>query len=113
MSDEKRKNDGAEFIEELRVAGDKAVEQVKNLIQQGNVRRLIVRKPNGEAIVDFPLTPTVIGAGAMLIFAPLLSLLAGVVAYLAEVKIEVVRALPDEEAGTDDLEEKKKRIEIE
>jgi len=111
MSQEKRKN--SEFVEELRVSGENVVEKVRELIEQGNVRRLIVRKSNGETIVELPLTPSVIGAGALLIFAPMLTMLAGVVAYLAEVKIEVVRQA--EEANDDDidLDEKKKRIEIE
>ena len=89
MSDEKRKN--SEFVEELRVSGEHVVEKIRELIEQGNVRRLIVRKSNGEMIVELPLTPTVIGVGAVLVFAPMFTVLAGALAYLAEVKIEVVR----------------------
>ncbi|MCS6836685.1 MAG: DUF4342 domain-containing protein [Anaerolineae bacterium] len=110
MSDDKRKN--SELVEELRVSGEQVVEKVRELIEKGNVRRLIVRRHNDEVIVELPLTPTVIGAGAMLVFAPIFTMLAVVVAYLAEVKIEVVRQV---EATDDDRDtgDKKKRIEIE
>jgi len=111
MSDEKHKNN--EFVEELRVSGENVVEKVRELIEQGNVRRLIVRKSNGEIIVELPLTPTVIGAGAMLVFAPMLTVLAGLAAYLAEVKIEVVRQEQAADGDDPSLDEKKKRIEIE
>lgn len=73
------------------MSGEHVVEKIRELIEQGNVRRLIVRKSNGEMIVELPLTPTVIGVGAMLVFAPMSTVLAGALAYLAEVKIEVVR----------------------
>lgn len=88
---EKRKN---EWVEEVQVAGRDAVSKVRELIQQGNVRRLIVRKANGEQLMEFPLTPSVVVGGAMLVLAPAFAMLGGLVAYLAEVRIEIVRDTP-------------------
>ena len=47
MSEEKEKNEERNWSEEIEVAGGDLVERVKELIEEGNVRRLIIRKPDG------------------------------------------------------------------
>lgn len=108
MSDKTEKR---EVIEELNLKGQEVVERVKELIQQGNVRRLIVRKKDGEQLLDLPLTGAVVGAGALVIFAGPLALLATAVAFIAEVKLEVVREVEADDTDGDD-DDKKKRIAI-
>jgi hypothetical protein len=48
--------------EEHRVSGERLVAKVKELIHQGNVRRLIVRNDDGQTILEIPLTIGVVGA---------------------------------------------------
>ena len=48
--------------EEHRVSGERLVSKVKELIHQGNVRRLIVRNDEGQTILEIPLTIGVVGA---------------------------------------------------
>ncbi|MFH1598301.1 MAG: DUF4342 domain-containing protein, partial [Patescibacteria group bacterium] len=48
--------------EEFKVSGDQVVEKVKELIKQGNARRIIVKNEKGDSIVEFPLTAGVVGA---------------------------------------------------
>ncbi|PJF24623.1 MAG: hypothetical protein CUN53_16890, partial [Phototrophicales bacterium] len=49
------------FTEEVEITGNQLLETVKNLIEQGNVRRLIIRNPDDRVLLEVPLT---IGAGA-------------------------------------------------
>ena len=48
--------------EEHRVSGERLVSKVKEIIHQGNVRRLIVRNDEGHTILEIPLTIGVVGA---------------------------------------------------
>lgn len=57
--------------EEFKVSGDQVVEKVKELIKQGNARRIIVKNEKGDSIVEFPLTAGVVGAVLLPIFAAL------------------------------------------
>lgn len=79
-----------------------AEEIVKELINEGNKRRIIFRKATGEALFEIPLT---ISIGLMVIgfffFLPV-AIFAGVFAYISKVKIDVVRELSDDEVHLHD-----------
>jgi hypothetical protein len=49
-------------LEEHRVTGDKLLAKARQLIHQGNVRRLIVRTEEGVTVMEVPLTVGVVGA---------------------------------------------------
>ncbi len=80
------------WTEEVVVAGTELVERVKKLVAEGNVRRLILRKPNGESLLEIPLTAGVAVGGVVTILAPVLAALGALAALLAEVKVEIVRS---------------------
>ena len=42
-------------MEEIKVSGAKLVEQLKALIKEGNVRRVVLRNPQGRVLMDVPL----------------------------------------------------------
>jgi hypothetical protein len=48
--------------EEHRGSGEGLVAKVKELIHQGNIRRIIVKNEDGKAIFEIPLTMGVVGA---------------------------------------------------
>ena len=48
--------------EEHRVSGEGLVERVKELVRQGNIRRIIVKNDEGHTILEVPLTVGVVGA---------------------------------------------------
>jgi hypothetical protein len=52
-------------LKEYRVHGDELVARAKELIHQGNVRRLIVKDEHGSTILEIPLTVGVVGAVLM------------------------------------------------
>lgn len=93
------------MTEELEVMGNQLVDRVKELIEQGNVRRLIIRDQNSRTLLEIPLTVGVVAGGALAVFWPLLAGLAVVGGIVARLKIEVVRENPDV------IEETKKKVE--
>lgn len=92
------------FSEELEVAGNQLVERVRELIEEGNVRRLILRNQEGRTLIEIPLTIGVVAGGALLVFYPVLAGLAAIGGLVARVRIEVVREEPD--ATVQDVKEK-------
>jgi Domain of unknown function (DUF4342) len=62
------------------------LEQLKQLIAEGNVRRVVV-KQEGQVVAEFPLTVGVVGA----VLAPVLAAIGALVALLARCTIEVER----------------------
>ncbi|MGD2055788.1 MAG: DUF4342 domain-containing protein [Gammaproteobacteria bacterium] len=90
MTDEPAKKDST-WTEEMVVAGSELIERIKQLVAEGNVRRLIIRKPSGEDLLEIPLTAGVVAGGAMILMAPVLAAVGAIAALLAEVRLEVVR----------------------
>lgn len=73
--------------EEFSISGDKVIEKVKELIQEGNVRRIIIKNEKDEIIAEFPLTAGALGA----LIAPTLAALGAIAALLTRCKLIVER----------------------
>jgi hypothetical protein len=101
MSEEKKDT----WVEEIEVAGNDLIARVKELVEQGNVRRLIIRKQDGEILMEVPLTASVVAGGAALVFAPLFAALGAFAAFVVRVKIEVVRVGEDPAKKKNDEEQ--------
>ena len=84
------------WTEEIVVTGSDLVESVKKLVQEGNVRRLIIKKPDGDVLLEVPLTAGAVVGGALVIMTPVLAALGALAALIAEVKVEIVRSEEDE-----------------
>ena len=85
------------WTEEVEIDGGELVDRVKELIEEGNVRRLIIRKPNDEILLEVPLTTGVAVGGVVTLFAPVLAALGAMAALLARVKIQIVRTTGEDE----------------
>ena len=81
MPDEKTRT------EELTISGEKLVSTVKEIIRQGNVRRIGVRNKNGETLFEMPLTLGVVGV----LLLPTLAALGAIAALVTECTIVVER----------------------
>lgn len=117
---DKRKNEwrerGETFVEEFEVAGNDLVRRVQELVEQGNVRRLLIRNNEGELLLEIPLTAAVVGGGAVAIFAPIIAALGAMAALMVRLRIEVVRVAEAEVQHDDDeppQNEPKQKIDIE
>ena len=79
------------WTEQIEIAGSELVDRTKELIEEGNVRRLIIRNPDDEKLLEVPLTAGVVVGGAFTLLAPVLAALGAMAALLARVKVEIVR----------------------
>ena len=73
--------------QEFVVSGEALIAKVKELIEEGNVRRIIIRDKDNKTLVEFPVTIGVVGA----VVAPVLAGLGALAALLTECKIVVER----------------------
>jgi len=73
--------------EEHRTRGERLVERVRELIREGNVRRITIRNEEGRTLVEIPLTLGVVGA----LLAPSLAAIGAIAAVVTECAIEVER----------------------
>jgi hypothetical protein len=72
--------------ESLRTDGETLIDQLKNLIHEGNVRRIVVQH-QGRTVAEFPLTAGVVGA----VLAPVVAAIGALVALLKDCTIQVER----------------------
>jgi hypothetical protein len=79
------------WVEEIEVAGSQLVERVKELIAEGNVRRLIISTHDDKRLLEIPLTAGAVVGGVFTLVAPLLAALGALAALIARVKVQVVR----------------------
>lgn len=79
------------WIEEIEIAGSQLVERVKELVSEGNVRRLVVRTAEDRVLLEIPLTAGVAVGGVVTIFAPVLAALGALAALIAHVKVQIIR----------------------
>lgn len=71
--------------EEFSINGNELVERVKELIRQGNIRRISIKNEKGESVLEIPVTVGVVGA----ILVPTLAAVGAVAALLTKCTILV------------------------
>ena len=71
--------------EEHKVSGEGLVGRVRELIHQGNIRRIIVKNDKGQTLMEIPLTFGLVGAALM----PVLVALGSIAALAAEYTLVV------------------------
>ena len=81
------------FFEEIKVAAHELAEKIKELIHEGNVRRIIIKDEHGRTFVEIPVTVAAVGA----MFAPILAAVAALATMVAKFTI-VVEKVRDPEA---------------
>jgi hypothetical protein len=91
MSEEKS------YTERFRVTGEAAMGKVKELVHEGNVRRLIIRNEDDKILIEIPLT---IGAVGVLI-APVAAAIGAIAALVTHCTIEVERVGEKPPTNTD------------
>ncbi len=73
--------------EQIKVYGSELVEKVKELVKEGNVRRIIIKGERNKVLMEIPVTVAVIGV----VFAPVLAAVGALAALVSKVTIEVER----------------------
>ncbi|MBI2330782.1 MAG: DUF4342 domain-containing protein [Chloroflexi bacterium] len=71
--------------EEFRVDGEKIVSKIKELLHEGNIRRVIIKDKDGKTLMEIPVTIGVVGV----LLAPQLAALGAIAALLTEANVVV------------------------
>jgi hypothetical protein len=74
--------------EEFRVEGEKLLTKIKELIHEGNIRRISIKDKEGKTVMEIPVTIGVVG----ILFAPQLAAIGAIAALLTEATVVVEKA---------------------
>lgn len=81
------KSSGNTKEETFHVKGEQLLGKVKELVKEGNVRRIIIKDKTGKTLIEVPMTIGVIGV----VFAPVLAAVGAIAALVSECSITVER----------------------
>lgn len=71
--------------EEFKVSGEALVDKIKELVHEGNIRRIIIKDKSDHMLIDVPLTVGVIGV----LLAPQLAAIGAIAALVSNATIVV------------------------
>jgi hypothetical protein len=81
------------IFEEIKVLGHELAAKVKELIHEGNVRRIIIKNEQGHTFIEIPVTVAAVGV----IFAPVLAAVGAIAAMAAKFTVVVEKMVDPEE----------------
>jgi hypothetical protein len=73
--------------EQFKIDGSEILAKVKELIKEGNVRRIVIKNEKGKVLMEIPVTFAVVGA----VFAPVLAAVGALAALVNKCTLEVER----------------------
>lgn len=88
----KEKKEGKTKKEEFKLTGGEILDKVKELIHEGNIRRITIKDESGKTIIEIPLTLGVVGAALL----PHLAAIGAIAALVSKMTI-VVEKVEEEE----------------
>lgn len=71
--------------EEFSVNGEDLLSKIKEIIHEGNIRRIIIKKKAGDTVMEIPMTLGVVGA----LIAPQLAAIGAIAALVTEATVVV------------------------
>jgi len=74
-------------VEEFEISGDKVIAKVKELLHEGNIRRVSLKTEDDKTLIEVPLTIGVAGA----ILVPVWAAIGAIAAMVAKLRIVVER----------------------
>ena len=77
--------------EEFRISGEEVVAKIKELLHEGNVRRIILKDEKGVTLIEVPLTIGVIGV----VLLPVWAAIGAIAAMAAKLTLVVERTEPN------------------
>jgi hypothetical protein len=80
--------------EEFRVRGDAVIAKLKEILHEGNVRRITIKNEEGNTLIEIPLTIGVVGALLLPVWAAI-GAIAALVANL-DIVVEKIEPVPDD-----------------
>jgi len=86
--------------EEHRVRGDQLLKKIKDLIHEGNVRRITIKNEDGKTLIEIPLSFGVVGA----LLLPVWAGVGAIAAVVSNCSIEVERHGDEDEDEEEESE---------
>lgn len=80
-------------MNEYKVKGKELLKKIEELIHEGNIRKILVKTPEGKIYLEIPLSIGVIGT----LCAPVAAAIGAMAGMVANFKIEVVKIEDDVE----------------
>lgn len=80
-------NQQNEQKEEFKVSGEDIVKKIKEIIAEGNARKIIIKNEKGDSVIEIPLTIGVVGT----VLLPVLAAVGALAALLANCTIVVIK----------------------
>jgi hypothetical protein len=78
-------------VEEFSVSGDSLIARIKELIEQGKLRRLVIKNSQGRVLADIPLIAGLVGGVTGSVVFPIAAVLAAAGAFIAHLTVAVER----------------------
>ncbi len=78
---------GKTHTEEIHVSGEELISKIKELVHEGNIRRVIIKNEKGRTLIDIPLSLGVVGV----LLAPQLAAVGAIAALMTKGTIIVER----------------------
>lgn len=78
------------YQESFKVSGEDILTKVKEIIKEGNARRIIIKNDKDETIMEFPLTIGAIG----IVLAPIFAAVGAIAALATDCTIIVEKRIP-------------------
>ena len=78
------------IVEEIKVLSHELADQVKRLIHEGNVRRIIIKDDKGNTFIEIPVTVAAVGA----VLAPVVAAVGAIAAMAARFTVVVEKTAP-------------------
>ncbi len=79
--------EGKDMRNEFKVRGEELIKKIKDLIHEGNIRRIIIKDEQGKPYVEIPMTLGVVGV----VLAPVWAAIGALAAMASNFNIEVVK----------------------
>lgn len=85
MSEEKTR------VEEFEISGDKVITKIKELVREGNIRRISLKNDEDVTLIEVPLALGMAGVAAAAVLAPVWAAIGAIAALVVRLKIVVER----------------------
>jgi hypothetical protein len=75
------------IVDEFKVKGDELLKKIRDLVHEGNVRKIIIKDEKGNPYIELPLTLGVVGA----VLAPVWAAIGALAAMASNFTVEVIK----------------------
>jgi hypothetical protein len=80
-------------VEEFKISGNELVEKVKELLHEGNIRRIIIKTQEGNTLIEIPLTVGVVGGVVSAAVFPVVAALGVIGALVAHLTLVIEKKI--------------------